>query len=81
MMRSKKETGFFLIFKMLTKPAQFSFLQFKTLGIFFFIYQVLGFFSLFKYISQSRDITSDVIQVISKANDSSLALPKRSSVS
>lgn len=30
MMRSKTETVFFLIFKTLSKPAQFSFLQFKT---------------------------------------------------
>lgn len=61
-MRSKKETGFFLIFKTQTKLAQFYFLEFKTLGI--FLYQVLGFFSLLEYISQSKGITNDVIQVI-----------------
>lgn len=79
MIRSKKETGFLLIFKMVTKLAQFSFLQFKTLGI--FLYQVLGFSSLLEYISQSKGITNYVIQVISKAHDSSPALHKRSSVS
>jgi len=79
MMRSQKETSFFLIFKMLTKPAQFSLLQCKTPGI--FLHQVLWFFSLLKYISQSKDITNDVIQVLPKGNVSSPVLPKRSSAS
>lgn len=79
MMRSKKETGFFLIFKMQTKLAQFYFLEFKTLGI--FLHQVLGFFSLLEYISQSKGITNDVIQVIQKAKDTSSAHPRRSNVS
>lgn len=64
---------------MQAKLAQFYFLEFKTLGI--FLYQVLGFFSLLEYISQPKGITNYVIQVISKAKDTSSAHLSRSNLS
>lgn len=58
---------------MLTKPAQFSFLQIKNLGIFF--YQVLGLLSLLQSITQPKDITG-IIQVIPKLTIPLLLSPK-----